>query len=191
MTKPSWTATNTCAYRICTKAMRSMYKRRHAPPPIPIPVKPICNDRETTPQKLDALPRVAVELSNYPPSLSRHDIYALFTGFVIAPDFVPLASKRFLYPLRMFVWVLGGKEAERAVKELNGKILCGRQICVAQVNPIAYEQREPNTEELVDQLKVAIVSMFNHFPTAMYKSLTSRYCTCLSSSSRTEDSRSP
>jgi hypothetical protein len=164
--------------------MRSIHKRRHAPPPIPIPVKPISNDVETEPKKLDTLPMAAVELSNYPPSLSRHDIHALFTGFMITQDSIPSPSKRFLSPLRTLIWITGENEAERAVEELNGHILGGRQICVSLVNQASYEQREVAMAEMVDKLKVAIVSMFNHFLPAVSVALTSRYCTRLLSSAR-------
>jgi hypothetical protein len=52
------------------------------------------------------------------------------------------------------------------------------------VNQASYEQREVAMAEMVDKLKVAIVSMFNHFLPAVSVALTSRYCTRLLSSAR-------
>jgi hypothetical protein len=102
---------------------------------------------------------VAVELSNYPPSLSRRDVHTLFRDFTISLDFILPTATRFAYPLRTIIWITGKEDANRAVKELSGTIMGGRQIRVTLVDEASYEQKEVVVSELADQLKIAIVSM--------------------------------
>lgn len=142
-----------------SRAARSLHNRRNAPPPIPIPINPIRGDVKAMPQKPATLPLVAVELSNYPPGLSRHDIQVLFRGFMISPQFVLPTTTRFAYPFRTLIWLVGEDEARRAVADLNGSIIGGRQICIALAESSTYEQREVIVANLADELKIAIVSM--------------------------------
>jgi hypothetical protein len=152
------------AHRIFSRAVQSLHTRRNAPPPIPIPVNPSPTSlqalRKT--RKPATLPSVAVELSNYPPSLTRHDLHTLFKGFTIGPNFILPKSPRFAYPFRTFVWVAGEEEAERAVQELSGTVMGGRQIRVTKADPPPYEQKEVAVEELADELKIAIVSTYSN-----------------------------
>ncbi|KAH7380486.1 hypothetical protein DE146DRAFT_671695 [Phaeosphaeria sp. MPI-PUGE-AT-0046c] len=145
--------------KVFTQAVRSMHTRRNAPPPIPIPVNPIRNDIKMARRRPETLTMVAIELSDYPPSLTRHDVVRLFKEFVISPDFMMATNIRFAYPLRVLIWVNGRDEAERAVKELNGKTVGSRQIRVALVEQASHEQKEVVVAELADELKIAIISM--------------------------------
>jgi hypothetical protein len=140
-----------------------MHTRRDAPPPIPIPVNPISTNMQvmTKVRKQETLPSIAVELSNYPPSLTRRDIQILFKGFSIALDFVLPTATRFAYPFRTFVWITGQEEAERAVQKLSGKVMGGRQIRLTLVDPASYEQKGIVVAELADELKIAIVSKYS------------------------------
>lgn len=137
-----------------------MYTRRNAPPPIPIPVNPISTSMQVMAKvrKPETLPSIAVELSNYPPNLTRHDIQILFKGYSITLDFVFPTAKRFAYPFRTFIWIAGKEAAERAVRELDGKIMGGREIRLTLVDPASYEQREIVIAELADDLKIGIIS---------------------------------
>jgi hypothetical protein len=135
--------------------------RRNAPPPIPIPINLICTEIQVATPESKTLPLVAVELSNYPPSLSRHDVQELFKGFVVSQDFILPTTTRFLFPFRLSIRITGEGEAKRAVKELSGKIMGGRQICVVLAVPVSYEQKEVVVAELADELKIAIVSMYS------------------------------
>jgi hypothetical protein len=132
---------------------------------------------------------VAVELSNYPPSLSRHDLHTLFKGFAVALDFILPTAPRFAYPMRTFVWVTGKEEADRAVKELSGTVIGGRQIRVTLVNAASYEQKEVVVSELADELKIAIISRCSFSVKDVYSVDKSRHGTCVLSSSGDEDSR--
>jgi hypothetical protein len=115
-------------------------------------------------RKQETTSAIAVELSNYPPNLTRHDIQVLFKGFSIALDFVLPTVTRFAYPFRTFVWITGQEEAERAVRELSGKVMGGRQIRLTLVDLESYEQKEVVVAELVDELKIAIVSKYSNHP---------------------------
>jgi len=112
---------------------------------------------------------VAVELSNYPPQLARGDVEELFKNFTISPDFLLPNTMRLAYPLRTFIRVAGKQEAERAVKELTGKVVAGRRIYVVLVDEVSYEQKEVIVAELAEELKIGIMST--------YMVLSSRYQT--------------
>jgi hypothetical protein len=154
--------TDHCAHRIFSRAVQSLHTRRNAPPPIPIPVNPNSTSLQALPKKRkpEKVSSIAVELSNYPPTLTRHDIQVLFKGFTIGPDFILPNSTRFAYPFRTSIWVAGEKEADRAVQELTGKVMGGRQIRVTKVDPATYDQKEVIVAELADELKIAIVSTY-------------------------------
>ncbi|KAH8724115.1 hypothetical protein GQ44DRAFT_740561 [Phaeosphaeriaceae sp. PMI808] len=133
-----------------------MNLRRNVPPPIPIPINPIQAEIEEKTPTPNTLPVIALELSNYPPNLTRQEIQELFEGFVISLDFVLLSSTRFVYPFRTCIWMTGDEEARRAVKELSGKTVGGRQIRLTMVDSTSYEQKEVVVDELADGLKIAI-----------------------------------
>ncbi|KAH7091989.1 hypothetical protein FB567DRAFT_613707 [Paraphoma chrysanthemicola] len=133
--------------QLFSKTIRSLHNRRNAPPPIPIPINPISVDMKAMAQKSDTLPLVAVELSNFPPGLTRHDIQVLFRGFIISPGLSLPATTSFAYPFRAFIWLVGENEAKRAVAALNGSLVGGRQLC-----------KEVIVAELADELKIAIVN---------------------------------
>jgi hypothetical protein len=134
---------------------------------------------------------IAVELSNYPPSLSRRDLYTIFKGFAIALDFNLSAAPRFAYPLRTFVWVTGKEEADRAVKELSGTVIGGRQIRVTLLDSASYEQKEVVVSELADELRIAIISMWPFNGKSAYSANDTRHCTCVLSPSLDKGSRGP
>jgi len=152
--------TDYCAHRIFSRAVQSLHTRRNAPPPIPIPVNPSPTSLRSFANtiKPEKVASFAVELSNYPPSLTRHDIEGLFIDYIIGLDFVLPKSTRFAYPFRTSIWIAGEKEAERAVHELSGKVMGGRQIRVTKMDPATYEHREVVVAELASELKIAIVS---------------------------------
>jgi hypothetical protein len=183
------TASDNCAQKILIKAVRTMHKRRNAPPPIPIPINPIRSDVKFASRKRETLPMVAVELSDYPPTLSRRDIYTIFKGFKIALDFILPIAPRFMYPLRTIIWITGEDEANRAVCKLSGTIVGGRQIRVTRVDQASYEQKEFVVSELVDHLKTAIISMCL-LDVYECSANDSRYGTCVLSSACNQDSRS-
>jgi hypothetical protein len=186
--------TDHCAHRIFSRAVQSLHTRRNAPPPIPIPVNPSPTTLLAFSNALesDKVPSFAVELSNYPPTLTRHDIEVLFTGYIIGLDFVLPKSTRFAYPFRTSIWVAGEEEAERAVKELSGKVMGGRQIRVTKMDPATYEQREVVVAELAGELKIAIVSTYK--TTTLYVGALdaneSRYRTRILPAPRSQDPRS-
>ncbi|KAF2029218.1 hypothetical protein EK21DRAFT_89959 [Setomelanomma holmii] len=155
---PPKVETDQTPQQLFSKAVRSLHNRRNAPPPIPIPVNPISIDIKAMARKPETLPLVAVELSNYPPGLLRHDIQILFKGFTMSVDFVLPIATRFAYPFRTFIWLVGEEEAKRAVLELSGSIVGGREIRVTLVDPATYEQKEVIVAELADELKIAIVN---------------------------------
>ncbi|KAF2014749.1 hypothetical protein BU24DRAFT_463511 [Aaosphaeria arxii CBS 175.79] len=70
---------------------------------------------------------VAIELNNYSSDITQTDVAEVFTNFQVEefriPDF-----KKFHMPLRMRLQVKGEKEAERAIRELSGKVVHGRSI---------------------------------------------------------------
>jgi hypothetical protein len=136
-----------------------MHKRRNATPPIPIHVNPIRNDVKVAIQKTATRLMVAIELSDYPPSLSRRDLQAIFKNFTISLDFILPIAPRYVYPLRTIIWVSSQDETNRAVCELSGTIVGGRQIRVTRVYQASYEQRELAVSELADQLKTTIIRM--------------------------------
>jgi hypothetical protein len=153
-----------CGHLIFNKAVRSMHMRRNAPPPIPIPINPIRATVHIATPEAKTLSLVAVELSNYPPGLTRRDVLALFQGYMIAMDFVLPTSTRFMFPFRTLIWVTGEVEAKRAARELSGRIIGGRQIRVTLVERPSHEQKEVVVAELADELKIAIISMSGVIP---------------------------
>jgi hypothetical protein len=180
-----------CAHQFFNKAVRTMHMRRNAPPPIPIPINPIRRDVRVASPPRETLPMVAVEISNYPPSLSRRDLHTIFKGFAIALDFSLPTEPRFAYPLRTFVWVTGKEEADRAVKELSGTVVGGRRIRVTLLDPASYEQKEVVVAEMSDELKIAIISMWSLKLRNARSANDSRHRTCVLSSSRDKGSRGP
>ena len=60
----------------------------------------------------------------------------------------------------------------RAVKDLSGAIMGGRQIRVALVDADTYEQKEMAVADLADELRIAIVSMYA--PTRLVSLTTNR-----------------
>jgi hypothetical protein len=177
------------AQQLFNKAVRTMHKRRNAPPPIPIPINPIRHGVPVSSQARETLPMVAVELSNYSPSLSRRDLHTLFKGFAMSLDFILPTAPRFVYPMRTFVWVTGKEEADRAVKELSGTVIGGRQIRVTLVDSASYEQKEVVVSEMADELKIAIISKCSFSVKDVYSADKCRHGTCVLSSSVDEDSR--
>ncbi|KAF1937157.1 hypothetical protein EJ02DRAFT_506176 [Clathrospora elynae] len=169
-------------HQIFTKAVRSLHTRRNAPPPIPIRVNPMSTTFSVKPatrltKSQQTLPWIAVELSNYPPQLTRHDVQTLFKDFSIEPDFVLPSATRFAYPLRVSVKIAGEIEAERAVKEVSGRVIGGRQIYLSMVEKESYEQKEVSVKELADELKIGIVNTARvHYPHLAPKILEVREC---------------
>lgn len=119
-------------HQMFSKAVRSLHTRRNAPPPIPIPVNPYSSVTKTSTrvQQPPDVPWVAVELSGYPPHITRGDVTRLFANLIIMPDFKLPNTLLLCYPLRAFVLVAGEQEAGRAVREVNGRVVGGRQVCV-------------------------------------------------------------
>ncbi|KAH7068053.1 hypothetical protein BKA63DRAFT_570175 [Paraphoma chrysanthemicola] len=144
--------------QLFSKTIRSLHNRRNAPPPIPIPINPISVDMKAMTRKSDTLPLVAVELSNFPPGLTRHNIQVLSRGFIISPAFTLPATSSFSYQFRAFVWLVGEDEAKRAVAALSGSLVGGRQLCVTLAEIATYEQKEVIVAELANELKIAIVN---------------------------------
>lgn len=95
------------AHQLFTKAVRSLHTRRNAPPTISIPINSTRADVPATPPTPATISLVAVELSNYAPGTSRHDIHALFKGFIISLDYILPIAARFAYPLHTFIWLAG------------------------------------------------------------------------------------
>jgi hypothetical protein len=160
---PPKTEQDHCSHQLFNEAVRSMHMRRNAPHPILISINPIRTEVDIATPEPRILPSVAVELSNYPPGLSGHDVQELFTGFVISRNFVLPTATRFLFPFRTFIWITGEGEAKRAVKELSGRIMGGQQIRIVLVDSASYEQKEVVVAELADELKIAIISMCIEF----------------------------
>ncbi|OAK95624.1 hypothetical protein IQ06DRAFT_320360 [Phaeosphaeriaceae sp. SRC1lsM3a] len=154
--------------KVFTHVVRSMHMRRNAPPPIPIP------SRNAHPSRRRDIQLLAVEISNYSPSLTRHDVTKLFRDFVISPHFKMAGNTRFAYPLRTIIWISGPGEANRAVKELDRKIVGSRQIHVALAEWASHEQKEVVVAELADELKIAIISMSMQAPSGRINTLTSQ-----------------
>jgi hypothetical protein len=102
----------------------------------------------------------SIELSDYPPTLTKHAILSLFSSFRIADIELHTGTARsFSAPLRVKIEVAGGnREAERAVRELDGRVIEGRRICVKMVETVPYERKEGVMDGIADELKVRIVS---------------------------------
>lgn len=106
---------------------------------------------------LDPL-RSAVEVSNYPPNLTKMDIRGVFSDFHIA-DFDLRSARSFSTPLRVRIEVAGKGEAERAVRVLDGRVIEGKKLAVRAVEAEPYENKEAVMDEIADELKVQIISM--------------------------------
>lgn len=84
---------------------------------------------------------------------------------MISPHFKMAGNTRFAYPLRTIIWISGPGEANRAVKELDRKIVGSRQIHVALAEWASHEQKEVVVAELADELKIAIInSAHSYYP---------------------------
>jgi hypothetical protein len=166
---------------IPVNAIEATYTKPLAQIPLPNP-KPELKSKTHT--------MVAVELSNYSPSLTRHDITGLFESFAIAPDFKMGASMRFAYPLRTNIWIIGQDEAYRAVRQLDGTMVGTRRIRLALMDRENVEEKKNANEsamevqmkkqdeseevavsEMADELIIAISSKSSHLP-----SVSSRGC---------------
>ncbi|KAF2748878.1 hypothetical protein M011DRAFT_340386 [Sporormia fimetaria CBS 119925] len=134
------------------KSLSDMTAAAHLPPSPPPTLNLVLPPLHPSPT------RSAIELSKFPPSLTKSDIRTLFTGFRIA-DFDFHNVRSFLAPLRVRIEVLGGAgEADRAVRELDGVVVDGRRVCVKRVENATFEAREVVIEELVDEMKIKIIN---------------------------------
>ncbi|CAO2651802.1 Nn.00g000850.m01.CDS01 [Neocucurbitaria sp. VM-36] len=147
-------------HEIFARAVRSLHTRRNAPPPIPIPINPYSSALQiaTTIRAPQKVSWVAVELSNYPSQMTRVDIHGLFKDFKISPDFKLPNTMRLSYPLRTFILIAGGQEAKRAVRELSGRAVGGRQVQVKLMEEVNWEQKESIATDLTNELKVEIIN---------------------------------
>ncbi|KAF2822013.1 hypothetical protein CC86DRAFT_425574 [Ophiobolus disseminans] len=155
---PSKDGLEHCAHSFFNKAVNSLHPRRNVQPLMLTPGSLIPTDMQVAKPKPATIPLVAVELSNYAPNISRHDIQTLFKGFMISLDFILPTAARFAYPLRTFIWLVGKAEAERAVNEVSGAFVGGRQLRVTLVDVDTYDQKEMVVAELADEMKIAIVN---------------------------------
>ncbi|KAF1849529.1 uncharacterized protein K460DRAFT_331599 [Cucurbitaria berberidis CBS 394.84] len=147
-------------HHLFTKAVRSLHTRRNAPPPIPIPINPTSSTIQISnaARPSQNLTWTAVEMSNYPPQLTRRDVHHLFKAFNISPDFTLPNTARLSYPLRTSILVAGKQEAERAAREVSGRVFGGRQIYVKVTEIVEWEQREVFVAKLADELKTGIIN---------------------------------
>jgi hypothetical protein len=106
------------------------------------------------------MPWATVELSNYPPQLTRADVTALFQGFTIAPDFALPNVRNLSYPLRTFIRVAGENEAQAAARQLCGRLVGGRKISVKMVEKTGYEEKDVAIEDVADEMKIGIISKY-------------------------------
>lgn len=154
--------------RIIKSGLQALSPKNHNKPlpPAPLPPQPMAPIApQHTSHSLTAnmkmpdtqTPRATVELSNYPPKLTKNDILRLFAEFQIADFDVPTA-RSFSVPLRVNIEVAGKGEAQRAVKELSGRVIEGRRVCVKITENTGYEAREVVVEEMANELKLGIIS---------------------------------
>lgn len=87
------------------------------------------------------------------------DIRGVFSEFHIA-DFELRSARSFATPLRVRIEVAGKGEADRAVRELDGRVIEGKKLGVKRVDLEPYENKEAVMDEIADELKVQIISMF-------------------------------
>lgn len=100
----------------------------------------------------------AVELSNYPPNLTKSDVQRIFSSFYLA-DFELPSTRSFSVPLRAKIHISGRGEAERAVLDLNGTIFEGKKISLKLVERASFEEQEVLMDEVAGEIKVNIISM--------------------------------
>ena len=103
---------------------------------------------------------VAIELSNYPPTLTRSEIHALFSGFNISSDFALPEGTNFTYPFRTTLWIFGAPEARMAVEKCDGLMVDERKIMVKLIeDKVERQDLTSETSQLVDELKSNIIGM--------------------------------
>jgi hypothetical protein len=135
------------------RILKSLSPKKPLPPD---PAPPIELEASVPCTTLDPL-RTAVEVSNYPPSLTKMDIRGIFADFHIT-DFDLRSARSFVTPLRVRIEVAGKGEAERAVRELDGTVVEGKKLVVKAVENESFESREVVMNELAEELKVQIIS---------------------------------
>lgn len=141
-----------CAKRMLKSGLKALSPGKALPPSPPRPERQ--SDVPCT--TLDPM-RTAVEVSNYPPKLTKADIRAIFSEFRIG-DFNLPSSRSFSVPLRVKIEVAGQGEAERAVKQLDGLVVEGKRIGVKLAQAEAYDSKEVVFEEIANEMKVAVIS---------------------------------
>jgi hypothetical protein len=104
------------------------------------------------------MPWETVELSSYPPQLTRADVTALFQGFTIAPDYDLPNVRNLAYPLRTFINVAGENEAAAAARELCGRLVGGRKISVKMVKKSSHQEKDATVQDAADEFKIGIIS---------------------------------
>jgi hypothetical protein len=98
-----------------------------------------------------------VEIANFPPQLRRADLLIFLKGYNFSPNFVFPAAPRFTRLFRTTISASSPEEATRMVKELNGKILAGREISVRMVGHVPLNKQDV-IQDLADKLKMSIIS---------------------------------
>ncbi|KAH7132600.1 hypothetical protein B0J11DRAFT_427625 [Dendryphion nanum] len=126
------------------------------PSPPPPPKNVTMNMYKHNQKKFKPETWIVVELSNYPHSLTRADVYLLFSGFHIAHFTLP-SVKKFYLPLRTKIHIVGQKDAERAVKELNDTVMHGREIKLSILDQKDYENKEMVMGQVSDELKNGVI----------------------------------
>ena len=130
-----------------------------------------------------------VEIANFPPQLQRADFLDFLNGYCFLPEFEYPVTPRFTRPFRTIVSVSSVEEAKRMVGELDGKTLAGRRISVKIVGKVAWKNQEDAMQELVDELKSRIISMYKQALGVYQRANQSRYGSSTSQQPFRRDSR--
>lgn len=141
-----------------TDAPRSVsapLRRKNYPPSNLIP------NAELDPSDLsdsDLSSQTTVEFSNFSPRVRQPDLENLLRIHNITAEFRVPPTPSFARPFRATILVFNVSEARRAVKELNGKEVCGRKITVRMKRVTEKERREYRIQDMAEQSRTSIIS---------------------------------